>query len=320
MRVRPVWSWLSAPLAIVALQGCSSADASVPGAPSTADGGIAAHADSGADISTSAPGDGSSTTDSGTVDPAGDGGTTTTTDAGATSPVDGGGAGDGAPGPSDGGVAPADSGAPTTEACGCHGAAGCAVWENVYVTFYGFNDNSCTVESEHSCDDIAYPGYGPKKHAVATEAAGTYDDPITAAASDQGFETAGGATLQPGTIIYNPLVQKYFIMEDSCLECGDEWKCHLSSDDTDDPSPPAGCKPGTNLHIDFWMGPDFASDSTNLNNCEDNSTIGNPYAGVGTVVINPPPDLPVKSPLLYSGSGTAGGCWTSKQADPVSCP
>ena len=73
------------------------------------------------------------------------------------------------------------------------------------------------------------------------------------AASDQGYESSGGATLQPGTIVYNPSVQKYFIMEDSCLECGDEWKCKLSSHDTDDPKPPANCVAGQNLHIDFWM-------------------------------------------------------------------
>jgi hypothetical protein len=308
---------LSASLVAIASQACSSADATVPtsgakdgGGAAETDGGTIplGSADTGTAAETSAP-----ATDTGTTLPTDDSGTPGSIDDAGSSSADSG------PTAADGGTV-VDSGTTGTEACGCHGAAGCAVWENVYVTFYGFNDNSCTVESEHSCDDIAYPGYGPKKHAVATEGAGTYDDPITAAASDQGYETAGGATLQPGTIIYNPLVQKYFIMEDSCLECGDEWKCHLSSDDTDDPNPPSGCKAGTNLHIDFWMGPDFASDSTNLNNCEDNSTIGNPYAGVGTVVINPPPDLPVKSPLLYTGSGSAGGCWTSKQADPVSCP
>ena len=32
-----------------------------------------------------------------------------------------------------------------TESCGCNGQAGCAVWPNVYVSWYGFNDNSCTV-------------------------------------------------------------------------------------------------------------------------------------------------------------------------------
>ena len=198
--------------------------------------------------------------------------------------------------------------------------AGCAVWENVYVTYYGFNDNSCTVENQHSCDNIAFPGLGPKMHAGATEGAGTYDDPITAAASDQGNETAGGATLSPGTLLYNPEVQKYFIMEDSCLECGDEWMCHLSAADTDDPMPPANCQVGTNLHIDFWMGPGFLQDATNLTTCEDNSTLGMPYGGLSAVVVNPPPDLPVMPTVLYSGVGAGGGCWTSQQANPATCP
>ncbi len=206
-----------------------------------------------------------------------------------------------------------------TATCGCNGQSGCAQWEQVYITWYGFNDNSCTTESQHDCDDIAYPGYGPKKHQVATEGVGTYDDPITAAASDQGWETAGGATLQPGTIIYNPEVKKYFIMEDSCLECGDEYKCHVSSDDTDDPNPPSGCKAGTYKHIDFWMGPDFQQDASTLNDCEDNSTIGDPYNGPGTVLINPPPNLPVVTTKLYTGSGTGGGCWTKSQASNDTC-
>ncbi len=206
------------------------------------------------------------------------------------------------------------------ETCGCHGAAGCAIWQNVYITYYGFNDNSCTVESQHDCDTIAFPGLGPKQHQAATEGAGTYDDPITAAASSQGSEMSGGATLSPGTIIYNPEVKKYFIMEDSCLECGDEWQCHLSSDDTDDPSPPSGCQPGTYLHIDFWMGPSFQQDATNLNDCEDNSTFGNPYSGTGVVIVNPPDDLEVMSTALYSGVGANGGCWTSRQVSGDSCP
>ncbi len=211
-----------------------------------------------------------------------------------------------------------DSGGTTT--CGCDGKSGCAVWEKVYITWYGFNDNSCTVESQHDCDDIAYPGLGPKMHQVATEATGTYDDPITAAASDQGSESAGGATLSPGTIIYNPEVKKYFIMEDSCLECGDEWKCHKSSDDTDDPNPPSGCVAGKNLHIDFWMGPDFQQNASTLNDCEDNSTFGNPYEGTGTVIVNPPSNLPVNATKLYTGTGTGGGCWTSSQVNSDSCP
>jgi hypothetical protein len=102
-------------------------------------------------------------------------------------------------------------------------------------------------------------------------------------------------------------VHKYFVMEDSCLECGDEWRCHRSPDDTDDPAPPAGCKPGTQLHIDFWMGPNNTAQNANaLNGCEDNLTLGDPYKGIGTVIVNPPHNLPVDTtPLFASGKCTA---------------
>src|SRR5262249_13629886 len=90
--------------------------------------------------------------------------------------------------------------------CGCEGKPGCAVWQNVYVTWYGFNANSCQSEAQHSCANISNPGLGPKKHQRATAGAGTYDDPSTAAASEPSvpghhFETAEGVTLVPGTLI-----------------------------------------------------------------------------------------------------------------------
>jgi hypothetical protein len=158
-------------------------------------------------------------------------------------------------------------------------------------------------------------------HTAATEGAGTYDDPSTAASSDTTdsghvFETSGGATLAPGTMIYNPEVEQYFIMEDSCLECGDEYSCKLSADDTDDPPPPPACVVGANLHIDFWMGPNDAEQPASLSTCEDNATIGNPYAGMGAVIINPPPNLPVNPRVLYGGAA----CFTSRQIDADPCP
>jgi hypothetical protein len=225
--------------------------------------------------------------------------------------------------------------------------AGCAVWPNVFISWYGFNDNSCTSESQHGCNDIAYPApvstggeYGTSypnagniKHTEATEGTGTYDDPITAASSADTdpadptssnprhkFESYGGVTLTPGTIIYNPEVKKYFIMEDSCIECGDEYACKISPEDTDDGKVPSGCVPGTNLHIDFWMGPEFASDSNDLNDCEDNSTVGNDWVGGGgQIIVNPPSDLPVVTTKLYSGTGTGGGCWCSSQQPQATC-
>jgi hypothetical protein len=173
------------------------------------------------------------------------------------------------------------------------------VWTSVYQTWYGFNDNSCSVESIHSCNDIAYPGQPPQFHQVATEGKGTYDDPVTAAAADNGCESAGGATLNPGTIIYNPEVHKYFVMEDSCLECTQECNCQSGADG----SPPSGCTRDKYRHIDFWMGPNNqAQNATSLNNCEDNLTLGSPYNGPGEVIVNPPSNLPVDTNPLYANN------------------
>ena len=209
--------------------------------------------------------------------------------------------------------------------CGCHDKAGCAVWEGVYITWYGYNDNSCVTEAQHGCNDIANPGLGPRMHMGATAGAGTYDDPSTAAASDTKdpghvFESSGGATLTPGTLIYNPEVMQYFIFEDSCLECGDEYACKLSPDDTDEPSPPTSCKARTNLHIDFWMGPSNAKQPASLLTCENDATIGAPFAGAGVVIVNPPSDLPVRTGALYPGNASStGGCFTASQVVPDSC-
>jgi hypothetical protein len=241
-----------------------------------------------------------------------------------------------------------DAGGSGDASCGCHGEAGCAVWSNVYISWYGFNDNSCTSENQHGCNDIAYPAPEPTAgqygtpypnaanitHTQANEGAGTYDDPITAAASADTdpetptaknprhtFESFGGATLTPGTKIYNPEVQKYFIFEDSCLECGDEWACIVSPEDTDDGTVPANCTPSTNLHIDFWMGPSFSTDTNDLDNCEDDSTVGSDWVGGGgDVIVNPPSDLPVATGVLYTGSGAGGGCWTPAEQAATTCP
>ena len=222
--------------------------------------------------------------------------------------------------------------------CSCAGGpSNCAVWQHVYMTNYGFNDNSCQNEKDHNCATIAYPGHGPKKHAEATEGKGTYADPITAAAAgnDSGtgeLESQGGATLKPGTIIYNPLTQKYYIMEDQCAECTADYNCKYDDDEShSSKNPPSGCQKNHYFHIDFWMGPSVSQENpTNLNDCEDNTTIGDAYdinnamtgsrssdTTDGTVIINPPSNLPVRSGVLFKGSGTKGGCWTSSQVTPA---
>jgi hypothetical protein len=227
--------------------------------------------------------------------------------------------------------------------CSCAGGpANCAVWTHVYMTNYGFNDNSCQIESQHNCATIAYPGLGPKGHQEATEGAGTYDDPITAAAAGDSSgtsqnESQGGATLSAGTIIYNPMTQKYYIMEDQCAECTADYNCKYDDDDPKgtpgDPPAPGACQTNQFFHIDFWMGPSVSQQApANLIACENNTTIGDAYdvngavtgpitsiTTDGTVIINPPDNLPVRSGVLFAGdTSPTGGCWTATQALPTS--
>lgn len=147
----------------------------------------------------------------------------------------------------------------------------------VFLTFYGFDDNSGTTENQHGSALIAYPKSdgNPTLHNLATEGAGTYTDPVTFAVrpDDQ-------TTFPIGSVVYVPLVHKYFIMED---ECGD----------TD----PQGCLHGTH-HVDLWLGPQSASDPTALGNCEDNSTPINTVL----VVTNPNPSFPVDTTKMFQNN------------------
>ena len=68
------------------------------------------------------------------------------------------------------------------------------------------------------------------------------------------------------------------------------------------------------------MGPPFSTDSSDLESCEDNSTVGSPWVGGGgQIIVNPPPDLPVATAPLYTGNGLGGGCWTASQAPQSTC-
>ena len=159
---------------------------------------------------------------------------------------------------------------------------------NVYVTWYGFNDNSCQVESDHNCNTIAFgksDGF-PTRHDAGTEGTGTFDDPGTFATASA--DSGSPAELAPGTVIYIPSVRKYFVMEDQCAECGMEWDQKMA------------------YHVDVWMGPSYGSDDVPLMDCEDTLTLGDdPFQGTGTVIVNPSADLPVDdTPLFANGACT----------------
>jgi hypothetical protein len=153
----------------------------------------------------------------------------------------------------------------------------------VYITWYGFNDNSCQIETQHDCNTIAFPKSDGWKvpHDIATEGKGTYADPSSFATAAR--DSGSPAEFAPGTRIYVPEVRKYFVMEDQCYECGKEWFGSHKS-----------------YHVDLWMGPSYGSDSNALNDCEDALTLGDPGKGTGTIIANPAADLPVDTTPLFT--------------------
>jgi hypothetical protein len=135
---------------------------------------------------------------------------------------------------------------------------------NVYVTFYGGPDND-----PPGSTDIAYPN---GRHPAAG-GTGSYADPITLATDPR--------ELPPGTVVYEPQLKKYFVMEDDCDECITDWG--------------AGHRP----HVDLWTAPA----GTALLTCEDSLT----PPGQVPLEINPPADRPVDPRPLYDAA--TNRCW-----------
>ena len=136
--------------------------------------------------------------------------------------------------------APVDAGAPS-------GGATTVLSE---VTFYGWPDNT-----------PAGPAISnPILHKVAG-GIGTYDDPIT-------FATDLGEWA-PGTLLYLPFLQRYVIMEDTCVQCASDWAS------------------GKKRHIDVWMNSD-ATHVSALTKCQDDWT--RPSVAIEA---HPPPGRPV---------------------------
>jgi len=133
-----------------------------------------------------------------------------------------------------------------------------------YVTFYG-----AAVNTPPGSRDIAYPT--AHRQAGGT---GTYRDPITLA-TDR-------TEVAVGTVVYYAPLRRYFVMEDSCTDCEEEWRGRG----------PAG---GPRFpHIDLWTG--TATDD-GIIRCENSLT----RDGQSTVLVDPPPNLPVSPGPLYDG-------------------
>ena len=146
--------------------------------------------------------------------------------------------------------------APTT-------AAPQGIRQQVEVTFYAAADNDPPGSAE-----IAYPN---SRH-TAAGGTGTYADPLSLATDPR--------EIRPGVLVYYPPVKKYFVMEDDCAECIDDW----STDRTP--------------HVDLWTS---NSADPAVQNCEAALTPD----GRDTIIVNPPADLPVDPKPLYAG----GRCW-----------
>jgi hypothetical protein len=153
--------------------------------------------------------------------------------------------------------------------------------QKVYLTYYGWYDNT-----PPGCA-IAYPDI----HQCAG-GTGTYSDPITFA-SDK-------SEIKAGTKIYVPRVEKYFIMEDDCTECDQDWSGQ---------GPDGGPKL---WHFDLWIGGDGGNEFDAIN-CEDALTLsdanGDPY--MESVDINPPSNETVSSQPLFNT--TTGECYGNAQ-------
>jgi 3D (Asp-Asp-Asp) domain-containing protein len=137
---------------------------------------------------------------------------------------------------------------------------------NVYITFYGFDDND-NGSGQFGVSTIS----NPVIHQVATETSGTFNNPSTFA-SDEMFRVFG-----VGSIIYVPKYRKYYILEDTCVEC--------TADQNNG-----------NTHIDLYIGGNTQLEGSPLINCENTLTTG---GFVDTVILNPPNNLPVDTVVLY---------------------
>jgi hypothetical protein len=133
-----------------------------------------------------------------------------------------------------------------------------------YVTLYGWPDNSPPGGT------IEYPTL----HNTAG-GTGSYADPVTYATDK--------AELPVGTKVYYPFLKKYFIMEDGCDECDQDWTGH-------------GPDGGPNFyHIDLWVGGQ-GGNADKVLDCEDALT------QQGNVIVNPPSNEPVNSTPLFNSS------------------
>jgi len=131
------------------------------------------------------------------------------------------------------------------------------------VTFYSAADND-----PPGSTDIAHPS---DRHRTAG-GSGTFEDPITMATDVREIPVGG--------VVYSPTLRRYFVMEDDCAPCVQEWGASKKA------------------HVAFWVG---GGTDSRVAACEDSLTSARPV----TIEYDPPPGLPVDTRPLYSD----GKCW-----------
>lgn len=138
--------------------------------------------------------------------------------------------------------------------------------QSTYFTSYGYNDND-DGSGNYGTAVIAYPS---SRHPIATEGLGTYADPITFATDPREIPSQ--------TIIYVPYLQKYFIMEDECVECTADWNN------------------GKKWRVDLFMGGNTSMQpAAALAECESSVTRND------IMYVNAGPGYPVDTTPLFSG-------------------
>lgn len=130
---------------------------------------------------------------------------------------------------------------------------------SVVVTFYGAGDND-----PPGSRDIAHPN---ARHGLAG-GVGTYADPVSLAGDRRAIPV--------GTRVYYPPLALYFVMEDDCAACIEDWASHRTP------------------HIDLWAG---NYSGRKFLACEDALT----PPGRVTVEVNPPPGRRTDTRPLYGG-------------------
>jgi hypothetical protein len=128
-----------------------------------------------------------------------------------------------------------------------------ATTRNMLVTLYGWPDNSP-------------PGDGTAFGSGHAGGVGTFANPVTFATDQH--------ELKPGTKVYYPFLKRYFIMQDECVECDQDWAHHK-------------------WHIDLWVG-GKGENANKVINCEDDLTQDS-----AQVIVNPPSNEPVDTTPLF---------------------